>query len=148
MGEPAVGRFHAVSYQRHAEAFSSWRVTTADGGVAERVAEVLGGVPRRLKAGGGGWEVATDAASVPVAVEWAGTTLGFCLKGCSGLGRFQFSPEPWTLAEITRTCTRNGAAGVGGRDAGPHLIIKRVQVRTLTGVLVAHLVPLLLLPAE
>jgi hypothetical protein len=148
MGEPAVaGEFHAVrAMGNHVEALSCWRVTTADNAVAEGVAAALGGAPRPVGAGTG-WEVATESASVRVAIVRAGSTLGFRLTGCSGLGRFDFSPSPWTVAEITRTRSTRGVAGVGGRDTGPQLMIKRVEIRTHTGVHAVHLVPLLLLPS-
>jgi hypothetical protein len=147
MGEPAaVGEFHATRKVGDCvEALSRWRVTTDDGSVAEDVAAALGGTPRPAGAGTG-WEVATESASVRVVIVRAGTTLGFVLAGCSGLGRFDFSPSPWTVAEITRTHSPRSVAGVGGRDTGPLLMIKRVEVRTHTGVHAEHLVPVLLLP--
>lgn len=142
----AAGQFHATRVVgERVEALSCWLVTTTEQVVAKAVAAVLGGTPRRSTAGGAVWEVATDSASVPLAVDRSGATLGFRLEGCSGLGRFDFCPAPWTVAEITRT-TNDGAAGVGGWDTGPRLIIKRVEVRTHTGVHAVHLVPVLMLP--
>jgi hypothetical protein len=124
-------------------------VTTPDPGVAAEIARLLGGTPHRVAAqDDGGLEVMTVAESVSVVVEWTGTDVGFRLKSSTGLGRFDFCPLPWTVAEITRTSTGAGAAGVGGRDTGARLIIKRVEIRTRTGMHAAHLVPVLVLPAE
>ncbi|NUS17587.1 MAG: hypothetical protein HOY69_40375 [Streptomyces sp.] len=89
----------------------------------------------------------TDVESVTVVEERTGAGVGFRLNSSTGLGRFHFCPSPWTVGKITRARTSDGAAGVGGRDTGPQLIIKRVEIRTHTGVHAVHLVPLLVMPA-
>ncbi|WUH93721.1 hypothetical protein OG900_28815 [Streptomyces sp. NBC_00433] len=149
MTEPMAGEFHATrTVNGWHEALPTWRVTTPDPGVADGLARLLGGTPRPIGAVGGGLEVVTDAESVRVMVERTGSGVGFRLKGSTGLGRFDFCPWPWTVPEITRLGSYDGAAGVGGRDTGAQLIIKRVEIQTHTGVYAAHLVPLLLLPAK
>lgn len=149
MTEPEGGEFHATrTVGGWCEALPTWRVTTPDPGVAAGIAGLLGGTPRKTAApDGGGLEVVTEAESVTVVVEVTGTSVGFRLKGSSGLGRFHFCPSPWTVPEITRSDSPDGAAGVGGRDTGARLIIKRVEIQTRTGMYVAHLLPVLALPA-
>ncbi|WP_188281494.1 hypothetical protein [Streptomyces sp. CBMA29] len=145
-----VGEFHfAYAVGGRVEALRTWRVTTVDPNVAAKVARLLGGMPRPVPlAAGGGLEVVTEADSVRVVMaSRSGTHLGFCLEGSTGIGRFEFSPAPWTLDQMTRTCGHDGATGAGGRDAGARLIIKRVEIRTLTGMYVVHRLPVLVLPA-
>ncbi|MEU6850619.1 hypothetical protein ABZ901_11915 [Actinacidiphila alni] len=121
-------------------------MTTGDPYVAAKVARLLGGTPRPVP-GAAGLEVVTDAASVHVSLDRRRTTrLGFTLEGSTGLGRFDFSPAPWTVEQITRTCTRDGATGAGGWDTRPQLIIKPVEIRTRTGLYAVHLLPVLMLP--
>jgi hypothetical protein len=148
MAETVAGEFHTTyAVGGRVEPLRTWRLTTSDPYVAAQVARLLGGTPRPVP-GAAGLEVVTDAESVRVSLDSrSGTRLGFVLEGSTGLGRFEFSPAPWTVGQITRTCARDGASGAGGWDTRPQLIIKPVEVRTRTGMYAVHLIPLLMLPA-
>lgn len=143
MAEVLAGAFHAVqTIDGLPHGLTQWRVTTAHQGVAGAVGRLLGGTPRLLKAAGdGGWEILTEAASVRVAVDFAdATSIGFRLADADTLGRFVFSSAPWTVREMFGDISDH-LSRVGGWGALACLAIRPVEIRTLTGMNVLHLVP-------
>ncbi|MEC3996772.1 hypothetical protein VSR01_25990 [Actinacidiphila sp. DG2A-62] len=138
MAEPTVGSFHYTRTDHgRTTALATWRVTTTDEAIANAVRALAGGTITVTD--GGFLDVQTGATAVRVAILDTDTAcLRFHLRDRPTLGVFSFTARPWTLDELTRD--GQGRPGVGGR--GPaDLVIRDVNVTTLTGLHVRHLVP-------